>query len=305
MMHDLIAQTMATLDEVLANTDPRLDDQYELACALGQALRLHRASVPGSEALAGRVARARAVLAGERPGRILAMLDEDALLTDLADRLDSEEDDALYAALLDVDAHAAAAAALGVPEAAAGLVQGAVDHLQAAPDQVDAIQQAAARSATSRAIAADDPARPLWDAIAAGGIDGKPRALPAKVAAFIQSQALAPVLTLPLTRAEAGQERWLAAAADSMPDLPETRPLAQGLDGDWELVLERPAAAWELVCYATKFDQIPFSVQVDGRNAPVQDDGDGRRCLVLVAGADLTIQVGEERFSVQWPGDDA
>ncbi|MEZ4466368.1 MAG: hypothetical protein R3F60_30535 [bacterium] len=303
MKHDLIAQTNAALDDGLAITDPQLDDQYELACALGQALRLHRARAPGSEALAGRIARARAVLAGERPGRILAMLDEDALLADLADRLDSEEDGALYAALLDVDAHAAAAAALGVPEAAAGLVQAAVDHLRAAPDQISLIQPAAARSAASREVAPDDPARPLWDAIAAGGLDGKPRALPPAVAAFIQSQAVAPVLTLPLTRAEARQERWLAAAASTMPDLPETRPLAQDLG--WEIVLERPAAAWELVCYTASADQIPFSVQVDGRDTPVQDDGDGRRSIVLVAGADLTIEVGDERLSVRWPGDDA
>ena len=304
---ETIADLKATLEDALAIHEPTTDDLYELATALGQAVRGVRFG--GAAELASLVARARAILAGESPLVILAALNEDAMLGRLESELEDEEVHpvTLFATLIDLDDHAAAAAALGHPEAARALLADAITLLQ-----VHAPTAARTRTWASRHLEArvppDDVAHAFWAAAAAAQPDEALVAEPVlpAVAAWLAAQAApAPtgrVLTFPIRHPTAVRADWKMAAADGQPALPETYVLESDPGQRWQLVLERPQAHWELVCYADPGATFAFEARVGDVVLEVKDDGLGRRAVVLV-GDDTPVQVavGEVVVAWRWP----
>ncbi len=301
------------LDEALAVAEPTHDDLYELATAVAQAVRVHRAAKTGAQVLASAIARGRAVLASESPAAVLDCLDEDALLGQLEDQLEDDEalPETIFAVLVDVDEHAAAAHLLGIPQRATDLLRDAVTLLRVHNDAALRVQRLGAAYRAAQGITANEPAAAVWDAIAEAEPEGAlvPEPILPAIAAWLAAEARASahaggkVLTfrLPLKRAAAALEPVRAAAATEALPVPPADEVARDADGRWQVVVLRRGPRPELAVIADPAENIEVFVEADGRGLAVDDDGDGARSVVLHPDVSTwRLRINGQTFEFTW-----
>lgn len=279
------------LDEALAVADPSHDDLYELATALAQAVRLHRMGAPE---LASSIARGRALLASAPAEAVLDALRVDALLDAVEAQLEDEEalPELIFAVLVEVDEHAAAAALLGVPQKATDLLHDAVTLLRVHNDAALQVQGLGAAYRAAQGILPTDSAAALWDAVAEAQPEDEPLVpepiLPG-IAAWIEAEARksAPVggkvlaFRLPLKRADAGPEPLRVAASSGALPVPEASEVVADPGGRWQVVVLRRGVLPELAIIADPTENIEVFVEADGHAVSPKDDGDGARSVEL------------------------
>lgn len=309
--HDDQRAVLEGIEQALATwraaSPPRLDDGYELAVAVGQARRLARvAADPALEAL---VAAGESALAEvETRKRYLDALDGAALLQSLEVALDAAAHPAdVLDLLLEVDAHACAAAAVGHPQVAAELVADAA-LLVAAQGEAAAACAPMARAYIERhGIADDAPEHALWTAV----VDAEAQlgdlaavAAPDWLHGLLNDggEGLGIVLPFRCREAQPSLAVDVGAGGDHSDEEPylesEPQVLVQAEDEGWTLVVERPGAHLELALYGPQAP--PLEVSADGRPLAVYREGDRQAVFLEPDHGELTVRVGDAQWTIRF-----